>query len=223
MFIVEVIDESIDAIYKADNDKGYVVIIGEQFIGVNGEGVCVSEVEDTVKTLAENTVSIISTTTTVDIDLTTYANLPQELVWAKKTATGNYIVQVKGDGFSINNYYGKDKKEILVNLSLTKDGKVIDCYTYDHGESANYGDACGKEDFYGQFDGMTESDLPSLNDIPDLVDGGHGPEYTEQPAVKDVLDDYIDVIGGATITTRGYVRAVLYAFESVKIFEGGLI
>ncbi|MBE5756950.1 MAG: FMN-binding protein [Clostridiales bacterium] len=219
VFIVEVIDESIDAIYKENNGKGFVLIIGEEFIAVNGEGTCISEVEDTVKTLVENTVSIISATTTVDIDLTTYTNLPQELVWAKKTATGNYIVQVKGDGFSIHNEYGKDHEYILVNLSITKEGKVIDCYTYSHKETSGIGDVCTDEKFYSQFDGKTENDLPSLNEIPDL--SGDEPAYTKQDAVKDVLDDYVDVIGGATITTRGYVKAVVSAFEVVKVLEGG--
>ncbi|MBO5279807.1 MAG: FMN-binding protein, partial [Clostridia bacterium] len=69
--------------------------------------------------------------------------------------------------------------------------KIIDCLTVSQAETANLGDACANESFYGQFVGKTEAD------------------YTE-----------IDAISGATLTTNGYKQAIGRAFECVKIFEG---
>ena len=73
-----------------------------------------------------------------------------------------------------------------------KDGKVIDCFTVSQAETPNIGSVCADEEFYGQFVGKTEAD------------------YEE-----------IDMIAGATLTTNGYKKAILRAFESVKILEGG--
>ena len=52
--------------------------------------------------------------------------------------------------------------------------------------------ACGEEAYYGQFDGKTAE------------------------TYKDV-----DAIGGATMTTDGYMKAIERCFEAVKILEGG--
>ena len=72
------------------------------------------------------------------------------------------------------------------------EGKIIDCLTVSHAESDGYGAKWGTEEYYGQFDGKTEGD------------------YKE-----------IDAIGGATMTTNGYLEAIETAFASVKILEGG--
>ena len=41
LFMVELID-GIDAVYKAVNEKGFVFVVGEQFIGVNADGTVVT-------------------------------------------------------------------------------------------------------------------------------------------------------------------------------------
>ena len=75
---------------------------------------------------------------------------------------------------------------------MTKDGNIIDCLTVSQAETNGIGSACADEKFYGQFVGKTEADYES-----------------------------IDAISGATMTTEGYKKAILRAFESVKILEGG--
>ena len=124
-----------------------------------------------------------------------YEGLPSQLVWAKKTATGNYILEIKAAGYGItggSQYHPASGKYIMIQISITKDGKILDCLTVSQEETPGIGDACAKEDFYSQFDGKTESDY------------------------KD-----IDAISGATLTTNGYLKAIERAFNSVKIFEGG--
>ena len=80
----------------------------------------------------------------------------------------------------------------MVRVSMTAEGKIIDCITVSQAETQGLGDACADESFYGQFVGKTETD------------------YTE-----------IDAISGATLTTDGYKQAIQRAFEAVNILKGG--
>ncbi len=187
VFITEVI-EGIDAVYAAENGKGYVYVIGEQFIAVDENG-------NTDNETVAAAYAILSASTTEDIDLSAFADLPAKLLSAKKTATGNYILETKGAGYGIkggDDYHPASGKYIEIRICLTSEGKIIDVITTFQEETKGIGDACANEKFYGQFDGKTEGD------------------YKE-----------IDAIGGATLTTNGYLEAIETAFASVKILEGG--
>ncbi len=187
LFIVELI-EGIDAVYTADNGAGSVYVIGEEFVGVP------------TGTTSENATvaaahAILSASVVEDVDLSGYQGLPRNLISAKKTASGNYILETKGAGFGIMNdeeYIHSSGEYIRVRVSVTPEGRIIDTLTVYQAESEGIGDACAKESFYGQFDGKTESN------------------YRE-----------IDAISGATYTTNGYLKAIEDAFKSVKILEGG--
>ncbi len=198
LFITEVI-EGIDAVYTADNGKGSVYIVGEYFIPVDENGGI--PVYDSISPEIQQNVAaasvILTATTTEEVDLTAFEGLPSTLVSAKKTATGNYILEMKAAGYGINGgdqYHPASGEYIMIRLSLTAEGKIIDTLTVSQAESPKIGDACADEKFYGQFDGKTEADY------------------------KD-----IDAISGATITTNGYLKAIERAFECVKILEGGAI
>ena len=187
LFIAEVI-EGIDAVYTADNGKGYVFVIGEVFIPVDESG---STANETVKTAYD----ILAASATEDIDLASDADTLKYITSAKKTATGNFIFEVKGPGYGItggDEYHPASGEYIIVRVSMTPDGKIIDTYTVSQAESQGIGDACADEKFYGQFDGKTESDY------------------------KD-----IDAIGGATMTTNGYLKAIERAFEALNTLKGG--
>ena len=90
-------------------------------------------------------------------------------------------------------YHPASGEYIKIRVSLTKEGRVIDCLTISQAETNGIGSACADEKFYGQFDGKTESNYNT-----------------------------IDAISGATMTTDGYKKAILRAFEVVKILEGGV-
>jgi hypothetical protein len=187
LFITEVI-EGIDAVYTADNGKGYVYVIGEAFIPVDENG-------STDNAAVSAAHAILTATVTEDIDLTAFEGLPSALTEAKKTATGNYILTIKAAGYGINGgneYHPASGKHIMIRVSMTKDGKIIDTLTLSQEESKGIGDACADEKFYGQFDGKTAEDYKN-----------------------------IDVIAGATITTNGYLKAIERAFACVTILEGG--
>ena len=187
LFIAEVI-EGIDAVYTADNGKGYVFVIGEEFIPVDESG-------NTANTTVKTAYDILVASTAEDIDLAPYADTLKYITSARKTASGNFIFEVKGPGYGItggDEYHPASGEYIIVRVSMTPEGKIIDTLTVSQEESKGIGDACADEKFYGQFDGKTESDY------------------------KD-----IDAIAGATLTTNGYLKAIERAFEALNTLKGG--
>ena len=193
LFLVEDI-EGIDAIYEADNKTGYVCVVGEQFIGVNAEGSVVTEGVENADNIT-NAVAKIKATTYKEIDLSKYPDLQAYVVSAKKTASGNYVVEAKGAGYGIkggNEYHPASGEYIIVRVAIAANGKIIDCLTVSEAETDGLGDECAKESFYGQFVGKTEAN------------------YTE-----------IDAISGATLTTDGYKQAIQRAYDAVSTLKGG--
>lgn len=194
VFRTEII-EGVDKIYKATNGAGYVCVIGEAFIGLDGEGNVLSEVQEETAAIVKTAVEKILASKLTDIDLTQYQGLPSQLISAQRTETGNYVILIKGAGYGItggDKYHPASGKYIEIRVSITADGKIIDCLTEFQAESEGIGSACENESFYGQFVGKTEENY-----------------------------DQIDAISGATMTTDGYKKAISRAFNCVKIFEGG--
>ncbi len=186
LFLVEVV-EGFDAVYVAENGAGYVFVKGEEFIGVGADGTTDTAIADAVKR--------IKATTYKDIDLSKYPDLQKYVVSAKKTASGNFVVETKGAGYGIkggDDYHPASGEYIVVRVAMTAKGKILDCVTVSEAETDGIGDACAKEEFYGQFVGKDETN------------------YTE-----------IDAIGGATLTTNGYKQAIERAFTAVKTLSGG--
>lgn len=195
LFIVEQFDgiETLKAIYVAKNQTGYVFVLGETFIGVKADGTVLAEGGESQD--ITDAVEKIKSTTVSDIDLTNYPDLQKTVVSAKKTATGNFILETKGAGYGIkggNEYHPASNEYIIVRVAITPDGKILDCLTVSEAETDGLGDACADEKFYGQFAGKTEEN------------------YKE-----------IDAISGATMTTDGYKQAVQRAFDAVKVLKGG--
>lgn len=194
LFITEVL-EGIDAVYTADNGMGSVCVVGEDFIGVDSEGNVIS---DAFSDVAENVslqIKKILESSSTEIVIADYSGLPSALLSASKTESGNYILDLKGAGYGINggnDYHPASGEYIYIRVSMTKDGKIIDCLTVSEEETDGIGSVCADEKFYGQFVGKTEENYGD-----------------------------IDAISGATVTTNGYKNAILRAFESVKILEGG--
>lgn len=190
-FFAEVV-EGVDAIYTAKNGKGYVAIIGEQFIGADAEGKVTTECSDEDRATVEAALAAVKANVLTDIDISLYEGLPSQLISAKRAANGNYVIDIKAAGYSINGEWHASGEYIEIRVSITPDGKIIDTLTLKQSESKGIGDACANEEFYSQFDGKTEEN------------------YAD-----------IDAISGATLTTDGYKTAILRAFKAVKIFEGG--
>ena len=197
-FFIEVV-EGVDGIYTAKNGKGYVCVIGDRFIAVGADGKALGDVASADKQTVETAIALIVATEKMAVDLTAYEGIATNVTSVEKTATGNYVIELKANGYAMgvkdkdgkNHYYGP-KTPIVIRVSLTAEGKIIDCITVSQKESEKYGAVCGNESFYGQFDGKTEE---NYNDI--------------------------DAISGATVTTEAYKKAILEAFKTVNIIEGG--
>ena len=193
LFLTEDI-EGFDAIYTATNGKGYVFVKGEQFIGVKADGTVVTKGVENAAAITD-AVATIKSTVLEDIDITKYADLETTVVSAKKTATGNFVIEAKGAGYGIkggNEYHPASNEYIIVRVSISADGKIIDCLTVSQAETKGLGDQCADPKFYGQFAGKDERN------------------YTE-----------IDAIRGATLTTDGYKQAIERAYAAVKTLKGG--
>ncbi|MBQ9134337.1 MAG: FMN-binding protein [Clostridia bacterium] len=192
VFITEELND-ISAIYAADNCAGYVYVSGEHFVGVDKDGNVVSEVSEELRTKVSDAAKIMLASTTEDIDLSAYADMPSQVLSAKKTASGNYVFELRAAGFGINGsaYYNPSGEYIYIRVLATAAGKIIACETVSQKETDGVGSACANADFYTQFNGKEESN------------------YKE-----------IDAISGATVTTNGYKTAISKVFTAVKILEG---
>lgn len=172
-FMVEEL-EGVSAVYVADNGSGAVFVKGEEYV-VD---------EALAQTVADSKVEAV--------DVSGY-ELPSAITKVEKTASGNYVFELKANGFGINGdaYYYPSGEPIILRASATPAGKIIACETISQSETDGVGSACAEPAFYTQFNGKDESN------------------YKE-----------IDAISGATITTNGYKTAIGKVFEAVKILEG---
>ena len=192
-FFVEEIT-GIDAIYLAKNASGAVCVIGEQFIATDANGNVTTVCDGATKTAVSDAIAKVNSTTFEEIDLSAF-ELSEQIKWVKRTASGNYLIEVEGLGYGIkgesNQWHQTSGKPIVIHVSMAKDGKIIDCLTVSQAETDNVGGVCATEEFYSKYDGKT-------------------------------ADNYeIDVIAGVTFTINGYNEAIGIAFDSVKILEGG--
>lgn len=190
VFITEELTD-INSVYKAENGAGYVFVSGESFIATDNEGNVTSETElkDTVETNAKKLIA----STLTEIDISGYADMPSQVQKAYKTASGNYVFDLRAAGYGINgDKYTASGEYIYIKVSATADGKIIACETVSQKESDGIGSACADSSFYTQFNGKT----------------------------ADTYKD-IDAISGATITTNGYTTAISKVFEAINILKGG--
>ncbi len=191
VFITEVLD-SVNAIYKASNDAGYVYVIGETFVGVEPDGHIHGKVDDPTAMLVSHAFAIMHSSVIAPIDVSAY-DLPNNILKVSKTSTGNYVFELRAAGFGINGdkWYNPSGEYIYISLAATSDGEIISVKTTAQYETEGIGSVCADKSFYGQFIGKNSD------------------TYKE-----------IDAIAGATYTTNGYKTAVGRALEAIKTLEG---
>ena len=192
VFITEDIGE-ISAVYSADNEAGYVFVLGEEFIATDNKGDVISETSEDNKAKVSSAVNKIMQSTLSEIDITKYPDISSTVEKAYKTSGGSYVFELKAAGFGIkgDKWYNPSGEYIKIKVSLTDGGEIIACQTVYQSESEGFGAACGEPSFYTQFNGKNETN------------------YGE-----------IDAISGATITTNAYKTAIAKAFETLKILKG---
>lgn len=182
----------ISVVYSADNNSGFVFVYGERFVGTDSKGNVVGEIDDETKQIISSAAQKLLNTVITEISIDKYENMPSQVAKAYKTSSGNFVFELKANGYGINgDKYTKSGKHIIIKVAVSKEGKIICCQTISQAESEGFGDACADQKFYSQFNGKTEK----------------------------TVDD-IDAISGATITTNGYKTAVSKVFEAVRILKG---
>ena len=217
-FATEVIT-GIDSVYVAANNGGYVFVIGESFIGVNASGEIVTAGVGTEASVAVSTAyATITASSLTELDLSLFEGIDGDIV--KKisvTDSGNYVFELSGKGYDSLFEYSSGKisgnpQPIIITLSISNDGKIIDCLTVKHAESSGFGDVCATEDYYDQYRGKENSDIKVSVTVPD---------YMADQIPTDTTD--VGAIASATYTTVGYQKAVKAAFAAFEILtaEGG--
>ena len=191
IFITEEVG-NVSAIYKADNNFGYVFVLGENFVATDNNGVVLTEISEDIKTEITATAQKVIGSTMTEIDISKFADMPSNVQKVYKTSSGNYVFDLRAAGYGINgDKYTRSGQYIEIKVSLTPDGKIISCKTTAQKESEGIGDACAKPEFYTKFNGKDQSTFGE-----------------------------VDAIAGATITSKGYKSAISCAFYAVNILEG---
>ena len=200
--------EGVDAVYVAEDNSGRVYVIGETFVGVKADGTVVNagSADEAAVKAAD---AIINAS-----NLTEITTLPEGVntKTVKKiyvTDSGNYIFELEAKGYQALFDYGNGTV-INIKLSISADGKIIDCLTVSHAESQGFGDACATEEYYEQFRGSSASDI--VVSVP-------SPDAHADQIPSDSTD--IGAISSATFTTYGYQKAVKAAFEAYEILIAG--
>ncbi len=189
ILITEVLD-SVDTIYKASNDAGYVYVIGETFVGVNPDGHIHGHVDDPTAMLVSHAFNIMHSSVITEIDTSAY-DLSKNILKVGKTSNGNYVFELRAAGYGINgDEYSRTNEYIYLTLAATPEGEIIAVKTTAQHETKGFGSACADKSFYGQFAGKN----------------------------ADTYSDII--IAGATKTTDGYHAAIAKALEAIVIMEG---
>ncbi len=188
----------IDAVYEAENNGGRVYVIGESFIGVkNGEVVTEGiDEENEATVLAADTIIAASTLTEITERPDGISKSTVKKIYV--TASGNYVFEAKAEGY----HYAQT--DITFKVSISKEGRIIDCLTLEHTESKGYGDKCATEEYYDSWRGTGKDDV--VTSVGPITSG------TTDPGA----------IAGATQTSNGYQKAMKRIFTAFEILtEGG--
>ena len=214
-FATEVIT-GVDAVYESEGNVGRVFVIGEEFIGIDASGEVVTKDIGTESSAAATACNSIITASS----LTEKTSLPDGIntdIVTKifVTDSGNYLFELKANGYKKLNYHYKTDHPIFIKLSISADGRIIDCLTTKQNESKGIGDVCGTEEYAEQYKGASDEDIKISSELP----------TREQDENKEYLipEDSTDIgaISGATFTTYGYQTAVKAAFAAFEILTGG--
>ena len=125
-----------------ESESGFVFLIGENYVGVNETGVTTEDASDEDKATALAAYELVSASTLTEVEIPTITdkNL-KNYVTIKKvqvTATGNYVFELEAAG-----YYGAYGPSMNIKISISADGKIINCRTISSSDKEGYGTGNG--------------------------------------------------------------------------------
>lgn len=127
------ITTGIDNVYSADDDSGYVYVIGEIFVGVNASGSIVTAgISTEISTIVAAAHTAI-TSGSISMD-------KEGVLEVYVKGDGNYVIVTNGNGYGITgDKYVRSNKPITVKVCLTPDGTIISTETIEEHETPDYG------------------------------------------------------------------------------------
>ena len=202
LFLTEVL-EGVDAVYASD--AGKVFVVGETFVGVKADGAMgeTGEVDPIVIATASDKLAASTLTSVTELP----EGIHKSITSVARTESGNYVFEIKAEGFSIHQYDEYSSGANLpmeIKVSISSDGRIIDVITLSHGESQGYGDKCDTEEYYATFRGATADKIV----------------ISKAPITGETTDP--GAISGATYTANGYQKAIQRAFAAFELLNGGV-
>ena len=202
-----------DKIYECD--EGAVVLVDENYIGIAADGTLKNAVnaagEVSTPTEEDGAVAAAAYALYVESDPVEIAKpegAKKSVLKAYKTASGNYVFDMRGAGNGINGeeWSHPSGEYIYLSVAISAEGKIIDVVTTAQSESKGYGDVCATDEYTEQFKGAEAGDI--------VITPEHG----------SIGSTDLGAISGSTITSNGYQRALKQAFEAFELLtasEGG--
>ena len=190
-------DLDVDTIYEANNDAGFVYVIGKSFIAVDATGNITGEATDEEKAAIESAKATLNKNATADeIDITEFKNSSDRatktafkyITSVKKTESGVYVVETAVTG------YGSDPIVMITTVGI--DGTIVDFAVTSHSETKSdpYGGVKIENGYYDEF--------------------FLGKNQTECDGV-----DFDTIKNGATVTSKAVKKAFGYSFTAVTAIE----
>lgn len=184
-----------------ESESGFVFLIGETYVGVNETGVTTADASDEDKATALAAYDLASTSTLTEVEAPAITDKTlKNYVTIKKvqvTATGNYVFELEAAG-----YYGAYGPGMNIKISISADGKIINCRTISSSDKEGYGKVT-TEEYWNLWEGKMDGDIV-ISDNSSATDLG--------------------VISNATYTSQDYQRCVKVAFMAFDLLtttEGG--
>ena len=148
-FATEVL-EGVTAVYVPNDNKGYVFVINDTFIGVNENGeITTVGVVDEVATTAN-----AAYTAVIGSILTEVSGSFDGVESIYKTASGNYVLVTTGNGYV---------EDIKIKICITFDGKILASETVSHSETENIGGVVLENpSFHEQFIGADSNNFNGI-------------------------------------------------------------
>ena len=215
-FATEVI-EGVDKVYESEVGKVYV--IGETFVGIKADGTVVGEVDADASAKAIAAHGIIAESNPTEITELPAGVNKTIVTKASVTASGNYVFELSAIGYDAGFEYsnghmpGNTPQPIIIYVSISSEGKIIECLTVKHSESSGYGDECATEGYMNSWTGAEKDDVTVVTGAP-----SHNSDLVPEGSVD------LGAISSASYTTQGYqnaIKAAFTAFELLTTTEGG--
>ncbi len=180
-----------EKIYLPENEtvsSGIVVMTNGKYIGVSSLGEALGGTEEEKRT-AELAFTVYASATLTQVELPAGASDTVKEIY--RSGSGNYVFLLHAKGYGLSGGPYSSGLPIVFKLAVSSDGRIISTLTLSQKESPNVGDICAKPEYYEQYNGKTENDFNTVENV-----------------------------ASATVSTSGYKNAVSDAFAAFEFLKG---